>query len=63
MLYTCLFGSLGRDLRALLRSGQTDEEVSAFVGKVWRRRDDRYSEIRTDATRRQPKVEMSHIGG
>jgi cyclic pyranopterin phosphate synthase len=63
MLYTCLFGSLGRDLRALLRSGQTDEDVSAFVGKVWRRRDDRYSEMRTEATTRQPRVEMSHIGG
>jgi hypothetical protein len=30
---------------------------------VWRRRTDRYSEIRTDATTHLPKVEMSHIGG
>jgi cyclic pyranopterin phosphate synthase len=63
LLYTCLFGAAGHDLRALLRSGQPDGEVSAFVGKVWRRRTDRYSELRTDATSRLPKVEMSHIGG
>ena len=36
---------------------------SAFVGKVWRRRTDHYSELRTEATTRLPKVEMSHIGG
>jgi cyclic pyranopterin phosphate synthase len=63
VLYTCLFGAAGHDLRAMLRSGQPDEEISVFVGKVWRRRADRYSEIRTDATSRRPKVEMSHIGG
>ena len=63
LLYTCLFGAAGHDLRAMLRSGQPDSEISAFVGKVWRRRKDRYSEIRTDATTRLPKVEMSHIGG
>jgi len=63
LLYTCLFGAAGHDLRAMLRSGQADSEISAFVGKVWRRRADRYSEIRTDATSRRPKVEMSHIGG
>jgi GTP 3',8-cyclase len=62
-LYTCLFGALGRDLRALLRSGKTNEEVSAFIGKVWRHRSDRYSEIRTVETLHRPRVEMSHIGG
>jgi cyclic pyranopterin phosphate synthase len=62
-LYTCLFGVLGHDLRALLRSGKSDEEISEFLRKVWRRRDDRYSEIRTLETAKAPKVEMSHIGG
>jgi cyclic pyranopterin phosphate synthase len=62
-LFTCLFGVKGHDFRSLLRSGATDEEVTAFLASVWRVRDDRYSEIRTSETARQPKVEMSHIGG
>lgn len=63
LLYTCLFGNFGHDFRALLRGGKSDEEISERLGKVWRRRDDRYSEIRTIETARLPKVEMSHIGG
>ncbi len=62
-LYTCLFGVRGHDLRALLRGGKSDEEISDFIAGVWKRRDDRYSEIRTSETARLPKVEMSHIGG
>ncbi len=63
LLYTCLFGSLGHDLRALLRGGKSDPEIAAFIGRVWRHRSDRYSEIRTAETSHKPKVEMSHIGG
>jgi cyclic pyranopterin phosphate synthase len=63
LLYTCLFGSFGHDLRALLRGGKSDDEISAFVHRVWRHRSDRYSEIRTQETAHKPKVEMSHIGG
>jgi cyclic pyranopterin phosphate synthase len=63
LLYTCLFGRAGTDFRALLRGGQSDEEIAAVVRQVWRTRADRYSEIRTQATARLPKVEMSHIGG
>jgi GTP 3',8-cyclase len=63
LLYTCLFAATGRDLRARLRGGASDDEISAFIGGIWRARDDRYSELRTDQTTRLPKVEMSHIGG
>jgi cyclic pyranopterin phosphate synthase len=63
LLYTCLFGPKGHDLRSLLRGGKRDEEISQFIRQVWRRRDDRYSELRTTETARLPKVEMSHIGG
>jgi cyclic pyranopterin phosphate synthase len=62
-LYTCLFGSRGHDLRALLRGGATDDEIAAAVAGVWRLRDDRYSEIRSEETIPLKKVEMSHIGG
>jgi cyclic pyranopterin phosphate synthase len=63
MLFTCLFGSQGHDLRALLRGGATDEAIGAFVDGIWHRRADRYSEVRFRATPGERKVEMSHIGG
>jgi cyclic pyranopterin phosphate synthase len=62
-LYTCLFAVRGHDLRALLRGGASDEELSNAVAAIWRVRDDRYSDLRTAATADLPKVEMSYIGG
>jgi GTP 3',8-cyclase len=62
-LYTCLFAVRGHDLRALLRDGVSDADLSEAVGAIWRVRDDRYSELRTAATAELPKVEMSYIGG
>jgi cyclic pyranopterin phosphate synthase len=62
-LYTCLFGLRGHDLRALLRSGASDEELAEAIGRIWGRRADRYSEIRSANTLDLPKVEMSYIGG
>jgi cyclic pyranopterin phosphate synthase len=62
-LYTCLFAERGTDLREPLRSGATDADLERLLGGLWRRRDDRYSEIRSAATTARPKVEMSHIGG
>ena len=62
-LYTCLFAVRGTDLRALLRSGASDEELEAAIAAVWTRRTDRYSEIRTERTSELPRIEMSYIGG
>ena len=62
-LYTCLFAVKGHDFRDLLRNGATDEEISQNIARVWGRRTDRYSEIRSENTLSLPKVEMSHIGG
>ena len=62
-LYTCLFGVRGHDLRALVRSGATDEELGAAVAGIWTKRTDRYSERRSERTADLPKVEMSYIGG
>lgn len=62
-LYTCLFANNGFDLRRLLRAGASDEEISKAIAAIWRRRDDRYSEIRSSETAALPKVEMSYIGG
>ena len=62
-LYTCLFATIGHDLRAALRSGASDDEISNLIAGVWARRGDRYSEIRSAETAAMPKVEMSYIGG
>jgi GTP 3',8-cyclase len=62
-LYTCLFATQGHDLRGLLRKGAPDAELTAFVTDIWRARGDRYSEIRTAATVKLHKIEMSYIGG
>ena len=62
-LYTCLFATKGHDFRALLRNGASDDEIAAAIAAVWGRRTDRYSELRTAATARLEKVEMSYIGG
>ena len=62
-LYTCLFATTGHDLRALVRGPEGDEEIAAALSALWRVREDRYSELRSAATRDLPKVEMSYIGG
>jgi cyclic pyranopterin phosphate synthase len=63
MLYTCLFATAGYDLRALLRGGVSDAEISDSVAGIWHIRADRYSELRTAETAKLRKIEMSYIGG
>ena len=62
-LYTCLFAGRGHALRPLLRGGATLEDLGEHLRGIWTARDDRYSEIRTEATAKTEKVEMYHIGG
>jgi cyclic pyranopterin phosphate synthase len=62
-LYTCLFAIKGHDLRDLMRGGATDDEISQAIARLWGKRGDRYSELRSENTISLPKVEMSHIGG
>jgi len=62
-LYLCLFATEGHDLRKLLRSRETDEEIGDVIRGIWRKRDDRYSEVRSSETSGLQKVEMSRIGG
>lgn len=65
--YGCLFSSVdGYDIRGLLRSGLSDEEIEAQVKTLWQVRDDRYSDERTQQTvenRRKKKINMNYIGG
>ncbi len=62
-LYTCLFAQSGHDLRALVNSGKSDEQIAGAIGLIWNQREDQYSEIRSEETVRTKKVEMSYIGG
>jgi GTP 3',8-cyclase len=62
-LYTCLFAHQGFDLKRMLRDGSADERIEAAIAAIWEGRGDRYSEIRTAATAKERKVEMSFIGG
>jgi cyclic pyranopterin phosphate synthase len=62
-LYTCLFGQSGHDLRALMRLGKSDTQISGALGHIWYQREDQYSQLRTAETASHKKVEMSYIGG
>ncbi len=67
-LFTCLFATDGHDLRALMRGGCTDEQLSTVMAHIWRDRSDRYSDLRSTNTNDlrttgKKKIEMSYIGG
>lgn len=66
-LYTCLFATSGHDLRAMMRNGCSDDDLSVRLAEIWRARTDRYSELRSQQTetagRGARRVEMSYIGG
>ena len=65
--YGCLFAVDGFDIKTIMRDGISDEELTDVLMGVWNKRDDRYSEIRTEITeekrRERKKINMSYIGG
>ncbi|MBB6454035.1 cyclic pyranopterin phosphate synthase [Salirhabdus euzebyi] len=62
--YTCLFAANGYDLKQLVRSEATDEDIMEAFSPTWKNRRDRYSDERTEETaKNKPKIEMSYIGG
>jgi cyclic pyranopterin phosphate synthase len=62
-LYTCLFARTGTDLRTPLREGRSEAELRDLIQSVWSAREDRYSELRSEQTRGERRIEMSYIGG
>ena len=69
-LVTCLFSSVGHDLKGPLRRGATDTEILDFIGSIWTNRKDRYSAERLEAMRsstydpkNHKKIEMITLGG
>ena len=63
VLYTCLFASQGADIKSLLRSGASDEEIESEFTRIWLSRNDRYSEQRSGSVAKTQKIEMYRMGG
>ena len=63
-IYTCLFASEGTDLKKILRSEGSDEQLRRKIISTWSQRRDQYSELRGyGINSNEHKVEMFHIGG
>ena len=68
-LVTCLFATLGTDLKTPMRDGASDDELSEIIERVWLNRRDRYSELRSSNTdlvgtgAGRDKIEMFRLGG
>jgi cyclic pyranopterin phosphate synthase len=72
--FTCLYAREGLDLRALLRGGAGDRELTRRIEATWQARRDRGAETRASLTRRaplasaaelreEPQLEMHRRGG
>src|SRR5262245_19196040 len=69
-IVTCLFSPVGHDVKAMLRSGGSDEEILELLSSIWIKRADRYSLERLEALRdstydpkSHKKIEMISLGG
>jgi cyclic pyranopterin phosphate synthase len=69
-LVLCLFSDRGYDLKTLIRSGASDEELIGVIRTAWKQRQDRYSEERLEAMNSgeyrpnsKKKIEMISLGG
>ena len=69
-LVTCLFAESGFDLKKLLRTGATDDDIAAHIERIWGARTDRFSDLRWEQVRsgdykpgEHKKIEMITLGG
>jgi cyclic pyranopterin phosphate synthase len=69
-IVTCLFSHIGHDVKGLLRSGASEEELANVISSIWTKRNDRYSDERLQAMRSasydpksHKKIEMISLGG
>ena len=66
-LYTCLFSTAASlDLADLLRTEKDNGLISKKISAIWKNRNDRYSELRSQmesGKEYENKIEMSYIGG
>jgi cyclic pyranopterin phosphate synthase len=61
--YSCLFSARGTELRDMIRDGMDADGLIQAISELWRKRADRYSELRNELPRTQPHVEMYRMGG
>src|SRR6185436_13935965 len=59
-LVTCLFAESGFDLKALLRGGASDADLTAAIAGVWAGRRDRYSDVRWEQVQAGTYEPASH---
>jgi cyclic pyranopterin phosphate synthase len=59
--FRCLYAREGTDLRGLLRSGASDEEMADMIATVWSLRDDRGAELRLAERERTPFIPVSGL--
>jgi cyclic pyranopterin phosphate synthase len=63
LFYSCLFSAHGNNLRDKIRAGLSAEALAADISALWKKRADRYSELRNQLPERQPHIEMYRMGG
>lgn len=59
--YLCLYALTGTDLRQLLRSGISPQDLRHTIQSVWRDRHDRGAEVRAATTHRQPLIPIETL--
>ena len=62
-LVTCLFSNSGLDLKKEIRAGKNDKYIKEIITNYWEKRTDRYSELRSQKTSKNKKIEMYQLGG
>ena len=62
-LVTCLFSNSGLDLKKEIRAGKNDKYIKEIITNYWEKRTDRYSELRSQKTSKNRKIEMYQLGG
>ena len=62
-LYTCLFSEQGYDLLSIIRMNAEVADVTKIISSIWNKRDDKYSEYRSENHSNRKPVEMSYNGG
>jgi cyclic pyranopterin phosphate synthase len=62
-LVTCLFSNSGLDLKKEIRAGRNDKYIKELITNYWEERTDRYSELRSQKTSKNRKIEMYQLGG